>query len=278
MNLDPSNLLRQAHAVLFQKTERKRRQSTSPMPSKKPRTSAASSSNAPASTSKPPVDQDEKLISDANELSMYYFQARFLPTSSPLLSFTSPRLGTSHRIVLTPSLDLSDAEFEACFRLMERTSSAAYKASSRGWHPKEKRVEMREQDMRYLLVTSALPTSPLPNGHFAPASAADAFHGFLSFMLTIEDDYPVIYIYEVHLAEALRSSGLGSHLMGIAETIGQKVGVQKSMLTVFSSNEGAERFYRRLGYEVDEFSPEPRILRGGRVKKPDYWILSKALK
>ena len=35
------------------------------------------------------------------------------------------------------------------------------------------------------------------------------------------------------------------------------------------------RFYERLGYEKDEFSPEPRVLRNGTVVEIDYVILSK---
>lgn len=66
--------------------------------------------------------------------------------------------------------------------------------------------------------------------------------------------------------------------MGQMEGIGRAVGLEKSMLTVFKSNEIARQFYERLGYEVDEYSPRPRTLRNGAIKDVDYLILSKVLK
>ena len=101
--------------------------------------------------------------------------------------------------------------------------------------------------------------------------------GFMSFMLTYEDGFEVVYCYEVHLAEALRGKGLGKQLMRILEGVGEQAGVQKVMLTVLCANEGAREFYERLGYEEDEYSPGPRVLRGGVVKEADYQILSKPL-
>lgn len=96
-------------------------------------------------------------------------------------------------------------------------------------------------------------------------------------MLTVEDDYPVIYIYEIHLSSSVRRCGLGKYLMRLVEDIGFRAGVAKAMLTVFTSNTRAEAFYKNLGYAVDEFSPRPRKLRGGGTKGPDYIIMSKAL-
>jgi hypothetical protein len=48
------------------------------------------------------------------------------------------------------------------------------------------------------------------------------------------------------------------------------------MLTCFTSNARGRRFYERLGFSVDErTSPRERKLRGGKVVKPDYVIMSK---
>ena len=124
---------------------------------------------------------------------------------------------------------------------------------------------MRLPDLRYLIVKSG------------PSTPADKVEAFLSFMITYEDGHEVIYCYEIHLSEHLQSCGLGKQLMGIMEEVGQRVGVEKAMLTVFLENEGALSFYERLGYVEDDYSPRPRKLRNGVVKKPDYIILSKAL-
>lgn len=101
--------------------------------------------------------------------------------------------------------------------------------------------------------------------------------GFCSFMLTYEDGCEVVYCYEVHLAPQARGLGIGKLLMGLVEGVGREVGVEKAMLTVFVENQGARRFYEGLGYEVDDYSPPARRLRGGVVKKPTYVILSKRL-
>lgn len=74
-----------------------------------------------------------------------------------------------------------------------------------------------------------------------------------------------------------QGKGLGRYLVGIMEQVGAKAGLEKAMLTVFVSNKGALGFYEKLGYTEDEYSPEPRKLRNGTVKMPDYVILSKAL-
>ena len=122
---------------------------------------------------------------------------------------------------------------------------------------------MRLLDLRYLLVVDAS-----PSGEVA---------GFLSFMLTWEDGVEVVYCYEVHLEERVRGQGVGARLMGRMEEAGREAGVGKAMLTVFRRNTGAVRFYERLGYGEDEFSPRARKLRSGVVKEVDYLIMSKSL-
>lgn len=107
----------------------------------------------------------------------------------------------------------------------------------------------------------------------------DTILGFTSFTLEIDPDthIPQLYIYEIHLLPSVRSLGLGKHLISLNETMARKLGLEKVMLTVFTCNARAERLYRRLGYGVDEQSPEERILRSGKVVRPKYLILSKEL-
>lgn len=51
----------------------------------------------------------------------------------------------------------------------------------------------------------------------------------------------------------------------------------KTMLTCFVSNTQGVKFYEKLGYTKDEYSPPPRILRNGNEIKVDYLILSKPI-
>lgn len=51
--------------------------------------------------------------------------------------------------------------------------------------------------------------------------------------------------------------------------------IEKVMLTCFVSNASGLKFYEKIGFIEDDFSPRERKLRGGKVVKPDYVILSR---
>ena len=161
---------------------------------------------------------------------------------------------------------INNDDFERCFDLVETTSAAAYKGSSKGWSGIKKRKEMRLLDMKFLLLKPVYETTD-----------TGSVEGFLSFMITIEDERDVVYIYELHLQEDLQGKGAGKWMMSHVEAIGRRAGMCKTMLTVFRSNVRAVNFYEALGYEVDEYSPEPKKLRSGKIKEADYLILSKEL-
>ena len=176
---------------------------------------------------------------------------------------------STYDLFLESSSTLSYTDFGSCFNLIANTSSANYETSSLGWSPAKKRREMRLPDLRYILLKQTTKDKA--------QDGISILGGFLSFMLTYEDSREVIYCYEVHFSPQLQGMGLGKRLMEMMEEIGKKARVEKAMLTVFKANKAAMRFYERLGYEEDEYSPRPRKLRGGVVKEPDYMILSKPL-
>lgn len=139
---------------------------------------------------------------------------------------------------------------------------------------------MKLPDMRYMVLrqqTQEKGEEESAERDDADASGRDLAMGFLSFMVTYEDGKEVIYCYEIHLSPALQGKGIGKRMMDLYEEIGRGVGLEKAMLTVFRVNEVARKFYERLGYNVDEYSPLPRKLRNGTIKEPDYVILSKPL-
>lgn len=76
-----------------------------------------------------------------------------------------------------------------------------------------------------------------------------------------------IALYHASIQEdtnARQSTGLGTHLMSLLASIARAIpGVEKTMLTCFTANEAALKFYKKLGYEKDEYSPEPKRLKGG---------------
>ncbi|KAJ5579897.1 uncharacterized protein N7459_005882 [Penicillium hispanicum] len=243
----------------------------------------------------------QPLVERTNALRIEEFISNYV---SPLISTASEAsdqsskdesfqpTGRSQQDAISTPLDvysaatIPDADLEACLDLVQLTSGDDYAASGMGWSRPKKRSEMRLPDMKYLIVRGAGRSAAEQQQERRPADEPDGpassedrdVLGFLSFMVTYEDGKEVVYCYEIHLSPTGRGKGLGALLMSRMEAIGRLVGVEKAMLTVFKSNTTARRFYEKGGYEVDEYSPQPRKLRNGTVKEFDYLILSKRLK
>ncbi|KAI9770350.1 MAG: hypothetical protein M1839_003227 [Geoglossum umbratile] len=224
-------------------------------------------------------------ITRANALSLPQFRTSYLPSLSAFQAANA-----SYPISLHSAATLAPEDFHACFALIRDTSAEMYRRSAMGWRPGAKQREMRVEDMRYLVVKAPGSVEKVGDGGEGEGRAEGAGDvsvrgegepvvvGFLSFMLTVEDGYPVVYCYEIHLQPFMRGCGLGKHLMGLVEGVGRRVGVDKAMLTVFLKNKPGMKFYEQIGYTEDEFSPAPKRLRNGRMKRPGYVILSKVLK
>ncbi|KAF2159285.1 hypothetical protein M409DRAFT_71172 [Zasmidium cellare ATCC 36951] len=205
------------------------------------------------------------VIDEVNALGRTEFEDRYLDSLS--LDYTE-RASQSH-CNLCFANDISDNDFDDCFHLIDTTSRKDYEGSSWGWHPKRKRREMKEKEMRYIIA----------KGDFLPdeeGKLEKEFEGFLSFMFTHDStpSVPVLYIYEIHLAEKARGKGLGLHLLNLAESMARRVGVKKVMLTCFLSNTNALNFYKHHGFRKDACSPGDRRTRN-KVVKVDYMIMSK---
>ncbi|KUI55816.1 N-alpha-acetyltransferase 40 [Cytospora mali] len=211
------------------------------------------------------LQQIEEAIDVVNRKTDTAFAHEYL-TNSPVWTYDwiHPNTAASYKLGLfSPRQTLTDPDLETCFALVEETSKQDYENSSRGWNPSAKRKEMRDPDLRYILVRDA----------------SSQIQGFTSLMPTLEEGQPVVYCYEIHLKPALRGTGLSRLLISMLESVAAEIEVmEKVMLTVFTCNERAMQFYRRCGFERDEISPRPRRLRGGKVKLPDYEILSKRAK
>lgn len=143
---------------------------------------------------------------------------------------------------------------------------------------------MKLQDMRYLILRRDPTDAVVAEGESQSKDRQSSSQkrgevlGFLSFMVTYEDGKEVIYCYEIHLSPDVQGRGLGKILINRYEEIGRRIGLEKAMLSVFKSNLRALNMYVTSGYEVDEFSPQPRKLRNGTVKEADYLIMSKTFK
>ncbi|OTB17237.1 hypothetical protein K445DRAFT_9958 [Daldinia sp. EC12] len=185
------------------------------------------------------------------------------PSSSAWAEWINPKTQDKFSLSLTSSGKLSNEDLDACFRLVEETSRTDYESSSIGWQPSKKITEMKSPELRYILVKDI----------------AGSVRGYTSLMPTYEEGEPVVYCYEIHLKPELQGTGLGRTLMGFLESVAINTPpIEKVMLTCFLSNQKAFAFYKKLGFEKDEISPEPRKLRFGKEFIPDYVIMSKIVK
>ena len=160
---------------------------------------------------------------------------------------------------------------DACYDLVEQTSRKDYEASAAKWRPAEKRNEMRETDLRYIVVREDVEKDKYAD--------KDRLAAFTSLMPTHEEGHAVVYCYEIHLQPDLQSTGMGALLLGFQSIVASNLGppISKVMLTCFLSNTHALAFYRKQGFVTDAASPEARTLRSGKKFVPDYMILSRGV-
>lgn len=217
-----------------------------------------------------------KLVETTNALSKLEFAREYC--NSETLHESAREIeeltGRDVNIVLLSAKDLKSTHkdvLDACVDFVEASSADDYKKSEMRWSLTSKRKEMLLPDMKYLVMQERSSSSDNRDDGLQPVC------GFTSFMITYEDGHEVVYIYEIHLQPAFCGLGIGKILLGLVEYVGRRIKVEKAMLTVFKSNKRAVKWYDRMRYTTDEFSPDPRVLRNGTVKEPSYVILSKML-
>ncbi|KAI6769891.1 hypothetical protein HG530_004520 [Fusarium avenaceum] len=203
----------------------------------------------------------ESPIETANKISDEEFLQQYVKTSSDSWpEWKHPKDEATFTLSLIRPTSMTEGDLEACYNLIDETSGTDYRSSSLGWHAAAKKKEMRSPDLRYILVKDD----------------SGEIKGFTSFMPTFENHEPVIYCYEIHLKPELQGTGLGKKLMSYYTDVAENIPtVEKAMLTCFVSNESALKFYEKLGFTKDDYSPRERKLRGGKVVVPDYVILSR---
>ncbi|CAN6675121.1 hypothetical protein TRVA0_090S00254 [Trichomonascus vanleenenianus] len=128
--------------------------------------------------------------------------------------------------------------FDQCYKLVRRIKPC-YEASGMGWNAREKKAEMSQPNMSYLITTT-------------DASKVIAFASFmLSTEFSYEDDdrkeFPVTYLYELHVDKAYHGHRLGSALL---HQIKQMSTHNHLVLTVFRMNAAAIAFYKHHGFHV----------------------------
>ncbi|KAJ6835879.1 N-alpha-acetyltransferase 40 [Iris pallida] len=103
---------------------------------------------------------------------------------------------------------------------------------------------------------SAHNESPLKANNDKMGDDGDRVVGFVHYRFIVEEDIPVIYVYELQLESCVQGKGLGKFLMQLIELIARKNRMGAVMLTVQKANVLAMSFYTsKLRYAVSTISP-----------------------
>ncbi|MQL75714.1 hypothetical protein Taro_008093 [Colocasia esculenta] len=129
---------------------------------------------------------------------------------------------------------------------------------------KVKRQEMVAPEARYIFIRKALATTPSTDvartegdlSHHLWIDDGDRVVGFVHYRFIVEEDIPVVYVYELQLESSVQGKGLGKFLMQLIELIALKNHMEAVMLTVQKANELAMNFYMsKLRYVISSISP-----------------------
>lgn len=119
---------------------------------------------------------------------------------------------------------------------------------------KVKRKEMSSPDARYIFVRELRYGSKAYET--ASKEGCDQITGFVHYRFTLEEEVPVLYVYEIQLESRIQGKGLGEFLMQLIELIASKNKMSAIVLTVQTSNALAMTFYMsKLGYRISSISP-----------------------
>ncbi|GAB4857301.1 hypothetical protein Ancab_015209 [Ancistrocladus abbreviatus] len=112
---------------------------------------------------------------------------------------------------------------------------------------KVKYREMIASEARYIFVYE----SPKPN-----SEDEHLLVGFAHYRFTLEEELPVLYVYELQLEPHVQGKGLGTFLMQLLELVARKNHMGAVVLTVQKANLSAMEFYiTKLRYTISTISP-----------------------
>ncbi|CAL9748475.1 unnamed protein product, partial [Musa acuminata subsp. burmannicoides] len=129
---------------------------------------------------------------------------------------------------------------------------------------KVKRREMVSPEAHYIFVRQS--TNTTSNENFSTKSEETTYPGqtgdrnrlvgFVHYRFIVEEDIPVVYVYELQLETCTQRKGLGKFLMQLIELIARKNHMGAVMLTVQKANVLAMNFYTtKLRYVISNISP-----------------------
>ncbi|KAL8141789.1 hypothetical protein V2J09_014821 [Rumex salicifolius] len=141
---------------------------------------------------------------------------------------------------------------------------------------KVKRKEMVASEARYIFVYELSDGRNVDTHSLSdPSEHKGVFAGFVHYRFILEEELPVLYVYELQLVPHSHGKGLGKFLMQLLEMIACKNSMAAIMLTVQKANLSALSFYiSKLRYAISSTSPSRVDPLLGTMK--NYEILVKA--
>lgn len=151
--------------------------------------------------------------------------------------------------------DMDSKTLKWAFKLAEKNVGPFYKECSMGWQPKIKQNDLNKNWARYLV---ALDKAKNPVA-------------YAMFRFDLDYGNAVLYCYEMQIEKSSQRQGLGKFMMNALEMCAKHWDMEKVVLTVLKNNPIAGEFFRKVGFILDETSPDV-------LEKADYEILSKQLR
>ncbi|XP_053693825.1 N-alpha-acetyltransferase 40 [Sabethes cyaneus] len=151
--------------------------------------------------------------------------------------------------------DMDPKTLKWAFKLAEKNVGPQYKTCSLGWQPKVKQSDLNKNWARYLVAVDRKLKKPA---------------AYSMFRFDLDYGRCVLYCYEMQVDSEFQRKGLGGFMMCALEKMAQHYGMERLVLTVLKNNEDGIRFYKKLGYDIDETSPD-------KSENAAYEIFSKSM-
>lgn len=151
--------------------------------------------------------------------------------------------------------DMDPKTLKWAFKLAERNVGPQYKSCSLGWQPKVKQADLNKAWARYVVAVDRKTKKPA---------------AYSMFRFDLDYGRSVVYCYEMQVDSDYQRKGLGAFMLQALETMARHYGMERLVLTVLKNNEDGMRFYKKLGYDIDETSPD-------KADKEAYEIMSKSM-
>lgn len=192
----------------------------------------------PGKQKKPRVTRREKKAQVASLVQAANIAKDIMNEMKDLTEYHSE--GLNLKIEYQPSDMVKQEDMDQMFNLLKTNMEDYYDKSSWGWDDNKKKEELTDENAKFLIARNS----------------EGKILGFSHFRFEVEINHPVLYCYELQVAEEIHKKGVGKYLMSILFLIAFKFKLIKVMVTVFTHNKPAVDFYMKsLGFRRDETCP-----------------------